>query len=268
MAAARTRNRPSGRRPRRRTALAGLPAQPLAGKRFFGRGLPYVDISDLAGTLVVVEGSDGVGRSTQVGLLKNWLEVRGFGVAETGWTRSVLVGETIDLAKEGHAMNALTFNLLYATDLADRVEHEVIPALRSGFVVLADRYIYTAFARAAARRADNEWVRALYGFAVEPDIVFYLKIDTRTLIYRVLKSSGLDYWEAGMDQNPGCDPFDSFTRHQSKLIREFDRLAAEFSFKTVDARKEVSDIQREIRESVAGLLHIDFTEEDRMIGLK
>ena len=223
-------------------------------KRYVGRGLPYCDIEDLSGALVVVEGPDGVGRTTQISLLRSWLEVQGFGVVETGWTRSQLVGATIDLAKAGHAMNDLTFNLLYATDLADRVEHEIIPALRSGFVVLADRYIYTAFARAAARRVDTAWVRSLYGFAIEPDVVLYLRAGVKTLFHRVLTSSGLDYWEAGMDQNPGCDPYESFRRYQTRVTREFNRLAREFGFRTINARRPVDSVQRSLRKHVADLL--------------
>lgn len=231
-------------------------------KRYFGTGLPYMDLEDLTGYLIVIEGTDGVGRTTQISLLKSWLQVKGFGVLETGWTRSPLVGPTIDLAKAGHAMNALTFNLLYATDFADRVEHEIIPGLRSGFVVIADRYIYTALARAATRAADMDWVRSLYGFAVEPDLVIYLKVDVKTLFYRVLKSSGLDYWEAGMDQNPGRDPYESFRRYQSRLIRQFNRLSREFGFQTVNARRSVERIQRDLRRHVAQLLNIKIARED------
>lgn len=248
-------------------ALFRIPTPPERRKRYFGRGLPYMDLDDLRGYLVVIEGSDGVGRSTQISLLKSWLQVKGFGVLETGWTRSQLVGPTIDLAKAGHAMNNLTFNLLYATDLADRLEHEIIPGLRSGFVVLGDRYYYTALARAAVRRSDIDWVRSLYGFAIEPDLVVYLKVDMNTLFRRVIKSSGLNYWEAGMDQNPGCDPYESFCRYQSKLIRQFNRLSREFGFRAVDARRPVEKVQVTLRKQVAALLDIKMTKEDREVRL-
>ncbi|MHC4713365.1 MAG: dTMP kinase, partial [Planctomycetota bacterium] len=162
-----------------------IPGAPARRKKYLGRGLPYTDLDDLNGHLVVIEGSDGVGRTTQIRLLKNWLQIKGFGVLETGWTRSQLVGPTIDLAKAGHAMNNLTWNLLYTTDFADRLEHEIIPGLRSGFVVLADRYYYTALARAAVRHSDIDWVRSLYGFAIEPDLVIYLQVDVDTLFKRV-----------------------------------------------------------------------------------
>jgi dTMP kinase len=219
-------------------------------RTFIGRGLPYVNIAGLVGRLIVVEGGDAVGRTTQIQLLRNWLEVEGLGTVETGWTRSPLVKETIDLAKEGHTMNALTLNLLYATDFADRLEHEIIPALRAGFIVLCDRYIYTAFARAIVRGANPQWIRDIFGFALEPDLVIYLKADTKTLFKRALLSKGLDYWESGRDQNPGLDPYDSFLRYQSKLLREFDRMAKEYNFVVVNARRSVNAVQKSLRECV------------------
>lgn len=221
-----------------------------APRTFIGRGLPYLNVEGLVGRLIVVEGSDGVGRSTQIQLLRNWLEVEGLGTVESGWTRSPLVKQTIDLAKEGHTMNVLTLNLLYATDFADRLEHEIIPALRAGFIVVCDRYIYTAFARAIARSADPKWIRDIYGFALQPDLVVYLKADTKTLFRRALLSKGLDYWESGRDQNPGLDPYDSFLRYQSKLLREFDRMAKEYNFVVINARRSVNSVQKSLRESV------------------
>lgn len=241
------------------------PRVPRIVKRYIGKGLPYTDLDDLTGHLVVIEGSDGVGRTTQIQHLKSWLQVKGFGVLETGWTRSALVGPTIDLAKAGHAMNNLTWNLLYATDFADRLEHEIIPGLRSGFIVLADRYYYTALARAAVRGSDIEWVRSLYGFAIDPDLVVYLKVDVQTLFERVIRSSGLNYWEAGMDQNPSSDPYESFCRFQAKLIRQFNRLSREFDFRTLDARASVADIQVKLRKHVARHLNIPMTAEDRIV---
>ena len=131
---------------------------------FYDAGLPYIDVHEMTGKLIVIEGTDGVGRSTQIELLKKWLEVKGYGVATTGWTRSSLMVQAIDEAKSGHTLNVNTFSLLYAADFADRLEHEVIPALRAGFIVLADRYIYTAFARSMVRGADPEWIRKVFGF--------------------------------------------------------------------------------------------------------
>src|SRR5512141_2600434 len=223
-----------------------------APRTFVGRGLPYVNIDGLTGRLIVIEGSDAVGRTTQIKLLRDWLEVEGLGTVETGWTRSMLVKETIDLAKEGHMMNVTTLNLLYVTDFADRLEHEIIPALRAGFIVISDRYIYTAFARAIVRGADPQWIREILGFALQPDLVIYLRADAKTLFKRALLSKGLDYWESGRDQNPGLDPYDSFLRYQSKLLREFDRMAKEYTFVVIYSRRIIDAVQMSRGESVAG----------------
>ncbi len=219
-------------------------------RTFIGRGLPYVNIDGLAGRLIVIEGSDGVGRTTQIRLLRDWLEVEGLAVIETGWNRSPLVKDTINLAKEGHTMNVLTLNLLYATDFADRLEHEIIPALRAGFIVLSDRYIYTAFARAIVRGADPQWIRDIFGFALQPDLILYLKADTKTLFRRSLLSKGLDYWESGRDQNPGLDPYDSYHRYQAKLLREFDRMSREYGFVVINARRSINTIQKSLRDTI------------------
>lgn len=225
------------------------------GPRFFGHGLPYTDIQDLKGTLITIEGADGVGRSTQVRLLKEWLEVQGYGVVETGWTRSELMSETIGAAKAGHNLNQLTFSLLYATDFADRLEKIVIPALRSGFILLADRYVFTAFARSVVRGADPAWIRSVFGFALVPDMTLYLKTDVDTLIPRVLRHRDMDYWEAGMDMHLGFDLFESFRKYQWRLIREYNRMSREFGFVTVDASLTVDEIQARIRRRVQTLLH-------------
>ncbi len=224
---------------------------------FFGPGLPYLRIGNLPGHFVVVEGSDGVGRSTQVRLLREWLEFKGFGVIETGWTRSSLVRDTIDRAKAGHGINVITFNLLYATDLADRLEHEILPALRAGFVVLSDRYVYTAIVRARARNASETWIRDLFGFAIKPDLVVYLKADAKTLTRRNLLSGGIDYWEAGQDIFPQLDPYDSFQKYQNRVLREYDKLQKEFGFEVVDARATIERIQGSLRQHVARLLQIE-----------
>ncbi len=219
-----------------------------------GRALPYINSDELSGRLIVVEGSDGAGRSTQIRLLRGWLEYQGYGVIDTDWTSSALVSTTIGEAKEGHAMNVWTLNLLYATDFADRLEHEIIPALRAGFVVLSDRYIYTAIARAVVRGADPAWVRGLFGFALQPDVVLYLKADAETLVRRAILAEGLDYWESGLDQNPGMDPYESFIRYQRRLLREYGRLAREFGFITVNARPSVNTVQRQLRHHLLPIL--------------
>jgi thymidylate kinase len=143
----------------------------IQGGRYYGRGIPYLPVEGFPGKLIAIEGTDGVGRSTQIQLLREWLEIKGYGVVETGWTRSPLMQPTIELAKSSNTLNKLTFVLLYATDFADRLEKEIIPALKAGFVVLSDRYIFTALARAGVRGVDRQWLRNLYGFAIAPHLV-------------------------------------------------------------------------------------------------
>jgi dTMP kinase len=222
--------------------------------KFFGESLPYLKPFALKGKLITIEGTDGTGRSTQVELLKNWLEVQGYAVVETGWTRSNLMHHSIELAKSGNMMDRMTFTLLYATDFADRLENQIIPALKSGHIVIADRYIYTAFARDSVRDASQKWIRDLFGFALVPDLTIYLKIDIETLVPRVIESGGMNYWEAGMDLHMGRDLFDSFITYQSQLITEYDKLAKEFGFETIDARKNVDEIQEKIRDGVKNIL--------------
>ncbi|MBI1876561.1 MAG: thymidylate kinase [Acidobacteria bacterium] len=221
---------------------------------YYGRGLPYLPVDTAPGKIIAIEGTDGVGRSTQIRLLREWLEVQGYGVVETGWTRSPLMKPTIELAKASNTLNKLTFVLLYATDFADRLEKEIVPALKAGFIVLADRYIFTALARGALRGIDKNWLRNLYGFAIVPHLVFYLKVDVDTLIRRVLESSGMDYWESGMDLKLGDDIYDSFRTYQNKLLREYTGLAEEFGFRVVDARQPIELIQNQLRQQIGAFL--------------
>ncbi len=236
-------------------------------KVFFGTGLPYVDVKDIKGKLIVIEGTDGVGRSTQIEELKRWLEIKGYGVITTGWTRSSLMKKAIDDAKQGHNLNVNTFSLLYSADFADRLEHEIIPALKAGFIVLADRYIYTAFARDAVRGADRDWVRKIFGFALEPDFVFYLKVTIEDLIPRVINSvtlnqryweeqagEGMDYWESGMDLKLGDDFYDSFVEYQKRILDEFDLMSKEFNFRVVDASKGFRQINHRLKEATLSIL--------------
>src|SRR5215207_2370838 len=227
--------------------------------RYYGSSIPYLPINGYPGKLIAIEGTDGVGRTTQIQLLREWLEVRGYGVIETGWTRSQLMQPTIDLAKSSNTLNKLTFVLLYATDFADRLEKEIVPALKAGFIVLADRYIYTAIARAGVRGVDRAWIRNLYGFAIAPHLIFYLKIDEKTLIQRVLQTRGMDYWESGMDLKLGDDIYESFRAYQKALLREYASMADEFNFRMLDARRKVDIIQDELRRQIGTFL----AENDR-----
>jgi len=221
---------------------------------YYGYGIPYLPIDRYPGKLIAVEGTDGVGRSTQIRLLREWLVVQGYGVIETGWTRSELMQPTIDLAKASNTLNKLTFVLLYATDFADRLEKEIIPALKAGFIVLSDRYIYTALARAGVRGVDRQWIRHLYGFGIAPHLVFYLKIDEKTLIRRVLQSRGMDYWESGMDLKLGDDIYESFRAYQRALLKEYAALGEDYGFRVLDARRKVDVIQDELRRQIASFL--------------
>ncbi len=222
--------------------------------KYFGENLAYLKPSQIKGKLIAIEGTDGTGRSTQVALLKNWLEVQGYAVLETGWARSNLMQKSIELAKSGNIMDRMTFTLLYATDFADRFENQIMPALKSGHIVLTDRYIFTAFVRDAVREPDQQWIRNLFGFAIIPHLVIYLKIKVEDLIPRVIETGGMNYWEAGMDLHMGQDLFDSFANYQSALIKEYDKLAKEFSFEVVEAEKSVEEIHDKIKERVKDIL--------------
>jgi dTMP kinase len=220
------------------------------GKRWYGHGLPYLSEKRLPGHLIAIEGTDGVGRSTQIDLLRPWLELEGYAVSNTGWTRSPLLSETINEAKAGHQLTVTTFSLLYAADFADRLEHEILPALQAGFIVIADRYMYTAFARNMVMGADPRWTRDVFGVALQPDLVIYLDIDVETLIPRVVQGKGMDHWESGMHLALGTNLFESFQRYQVQLIEEYRRLASEFGFVTVDARQPIDELQMAIRSNI------------------
>jgi len=230
--------------------------------RYIRHPMPYLPQDGCSGKLIVIEGTDGTGRSTQAAMLKKWLEEQGYGVMETGWTRSNLVGQAITDLKKGHSLNRLTYALMYATDLADRLEYTIIPALKSGFIVLADRYVYTAIARGIVRGADPDWLTDLYGFALVPDLVCYLQLSVKELIPRVLSTGKMNYWESGMDMNYGDDLYDSFVAYQGAIIEELDRMATDHNFVTLDAREEPSDTQRRLRRAVAEFLDVGLPADD------
>src|SRR5579863_8032956 len=174
-------------------------------RQTYGKQLPAMMPSDLSGKLIVIEGTDGAGRTTQINLLKPWLEELGHAVLDTGMTRSPLAGDGIRRAKEGNNLGRTTQSLFYATDFIDRLENEIAPALRAGFVVLTDRYIYSLMARAIVRGVDAAWIRSIYSVALKPDAVFYLRVGLEQLIPRVIFTRGFDYWESGMDLFPASD---------------------------------------------------------------
>src|SRR5262249_23676250 len=222
---------------------------------FYGKGLPGVDLSELKGRLIVIEGPDGIGRSTQIGLLKPWLESNGHAVLDTGMTRSALAGKGIKQAKAGITLGPVSLTLFYATDFADRLENQMIPALRAGFIVLTDRYIYSLIARAIVRGLDPKWIKSFYGLALKPDSVFYLRASVPDLIPRVLASpNGFDYWESGMDMHLGRDLFDSFIEYQTRMLGVFDSLAEEYRFEVIDATERPEIIYRNLQRRIGLLL--------------
>jgi len=229
-------------------------------KDSYGVPLPDVELNDLVGKLIVIEGTDGVGRSTQIRLLKPWLEQEGHAVLDTGLSRSGLVGKSIKRAKEGHTLGRITLSLFYATDFADRIENEIVPALRAGFVVLTDRYIYSLMARSMVRGLDPAWVRNIHRFALKPDAIFYLRIGVDDLIPRAVFARGFDYWESGMDLYSTEDMYDSFRRYQTALLEQFDQLADEFHFHVVDARPEPRVIFDQLRAGIERTLASDTTK--------
>jgi dTMP kinase len=213
-----------------------------------------MNLADLTGKLIVIEGTDGVGRSTQINLLKPWLEQQGRAVLNTGIKRSALAGKGIQQAKEGHTLGRITLSLFYATDFADRLENEIVPALRAGFVVLTDRYTYSLMARAMVRGIDSAWIRSAYAFALKPDAVFYLRIGVDDLIPRVVFSRGFDYWESGMDLHPSEDMYESFRKYQTALLAQFDVLAEEYGFEVIDASADIRTVFERLRAGIARIL--------------
>ncbi len=211
-------------------------------------------IGAFPGRLIAIEGTDGAGRSTHIALLRECLENAGYGVLHTGLTRGRLAGEGLQRAKRGTTLGRQTMDLFYATDFADRIENDILPALRAGFVVLTDRYIYSIMARSIVRSMDAAWLRDLYRFAPVPHGVLYLKIDIASLIPRVLARGGFDYWESGMDFQEETDVFHSFVRYQTSLLKVFDELAAEYRFEVVDASRAVDEVFRDLKASVLSLL--------------
>ena len=220
----------------------------------YGVVLPGMNLADLTGKLIVIEGTDGVGRSTQIKLLKPWLEQQGRAVLDTGIKRSALAGKGIQQAQEGHTLGRITLSLFYATDFADRLENEVVPALRAGFVVLTDRYIYSLMARAMVRGVDPNWIHNAYNFALKPDAVFYLRIGVDDLIPRVVFSRGFDYWESGMDLHPSEDMYESFRKYQMSLLTQFDTLAEEYNFEVIDASADIRTVFDRLRSGIARVL--------------
>jgi dTMP kinase len=231
-------------------------SEPMKKKRrFFGHGIPRVKLDELAGKLIVMEGADGSGRSTQIVRLVEWLETSGHATVQVGLKRSSLVSSELEKAQEGNILSRTTLSLFYATDFADQLENIILPALKAGFIVLADRYIYTLMARDMVRGMDEAWLKNVYGIALEPDAVFYLSLEPEELVQRNLsKSAALDYWESGMDLGLSRDMFDSFVKYQAAMQAAFLRLQKTYDFTIVDANRSVDSVTKQLRKEIRALL--------------
>ncbi len=224
-------------------------------RRFYGHGIPKVDLERLAGRLIVVEGADGSGRSTQIASLVQWLEGSGHATVQVGLKRSTLVSEELERAQEGNILSRTTLSLFYATDFADQLENIILPALKAGFIVLADRYIYTLMARDMVRGMDEAWLKNMYGIALEPDAVFYLNVPPEELVQRSFaKNTALDYWESGMDLGLSRDMFDSFMNYQTAMQQTFRRLQSVYGFTIVDGLRSVDAISTDLRKKISAVL--------------
>ena len=213
------------------------------------------------GLLIVVEGIDGSGKSTQLQLLKTWLQQQDYDVFFTEWNSSGLVKKTTRIGKKKKLLTATTFSLIHSTDFADRLEQAIIPPLKAGMIVLADRYVFTAFSRDVARGVNRDWIRNLYAFAVRPDLAFYFRPSLQTALDRILVGrANLKYYEAGMDLGLSHDPLESFRLFQERIMREYDMLVEEWDLEVIDSNQSIEDMQTQMRERVQQLL------EERSVG--
>ncbi|HVR35706.1 MAG TPA: thymidylate kinase [Methylomirabilota bacterium] len=229
--------------------------KPTARRRFYGHGICSVDLNKLVGKLIVVEGADGSGRSTQIARLVEWLEGSGHATVQVGLKRSTLVSEELDQAKRGNILSRTTLSLFYATDFADQLENAILPGLRAGAMVLADRYIYTLMARDLVRGMDEDWLKNLYGMAIVPDSVFYLNVSPEELVQRnFAKDFALDYWESGMDLGLSRDMFDSFLKYQALVEKQFRRLQQTYKFTILDGNRSPDAVTAELKKKIEAVL--------------
>jgi len=237
-------------------------------RRFYGHGIPNVDLDQLAGKLIVVEGADGSGRSTQISLLTEWLESEGFAVETMGLRRSGLVAKDIDALLAENTITRMTLTLMYATDFYDQLEHRIIPALRSDFVVLADRYFYTLIARAVARGIERDYLNGLYEMAVRPDLTFWLNVRPEVAFEREFrKSHAISYWESGRDLSLSDDLFQSFILYQAKIKKEFELLSERHGFLAMDGEASVVSVNTDLRKRIAAHLGIQHTHYRPSVAL-
>jgi dTMP kinase len=225
--------------------------------RFYGTPMPGVAPEELSGSLIVIEGTDGSGRSTQISLLTEWLESEGFAVQTMGLRRSFLVGEDIDALLAENAVTRMTLALMYGTDFFDQLERRILPALRSGLVVLADRYIFTLIARSAVRGIGRDYLHGLYEMALRPDCTFWLDVRPEVAFDREFKKShSISYWESGRDLSLSNDLFQSFIRYQSLIRKEFEYLSKRHGFVEIEGERSVAEVNGSLRKRIAQQLGI------------
>ena len=218
---------------------------------FYGHAIPYLENIEIKGRFIVIVGPDASGRSTQIELLSSKLEADGHAVLNAGLRRSELIGQGILEAKRNFVLGRRTISLFYAADFADQLENKIIPGLRSGYIVLSDRYIYTLMAREAARGIDSSWSHNLYGFALRPDIVFYLDVDPNELVHRVFKkNSYLDYYESGTDLRLSDNMLESFVMYQKLLRKEFKRMQKRYKIISIDGNRSIIEINQDLQKRI------------------
>jgi dTMP kinase len=218
--------------------------------QFYGYGIPYLNDTNTKGRLIVIEGPDASGRSTQIGLITTKLEAAGHAVLNTGLRRSELISQGIIEAKKNFA-GRRTLSLFYAADFADQLENKIIPALSAGYIVLADRYIYTLIAREAVRGISRRWSHSLFSFALVPDLVFYLDVEPEELVHRVFqKNAYLDYYESGADIGFSDDMFESFIRYQSMIAKEFRRMQKRYNLEIIDGNRSIQEINADLQQRI------------------
>ena len=219
--------------------------------KYYGYGIPYLQDIEIKGKLIIIEGPDSSGRSTQISLLDSYLEANGHAVLNTGLKRSELISEGILQAKANHLLRKRTMSLFYAADFADQLENKIIPSLRAGYIILADRYIYTLMARDAVRKINRRWSHNLYSFAIKPDLVFYLDVEPRELLRRVFeKNMTLDYYESGADLGLSDDILESFLLYQQKIKQEFVRMQKIYGIIPIDGNRPIESVNLDLKNKI------------------
>ena len=219
--------------------------------RHYGKGIPYLQDEEVKGRLIVIEGPDASGRSTHIGMITAKLEAEGHAVLNTGLRRSELVSEGIMDAKREHMLGRRTMSLFYAADFADQLENKIMPALRAGYIVLADRYIYTLMARDAVRGMSKRWSHQLFGFAIVPDLVFYLDVDPEELVHRVFqKNTYLDYYESGADLGLSDDMYESFMIYQRMIAKQFRSMQKRYNLTIVNGNRPIPEVNADLQKRI------------------